>query len=82
MHATIPKGNMGYDQYTVPDTVAQSNLLLFLFLAPTNTRPWPLVSFFQTSLNESAFKTTHVPFGIVECTFSDNLSRNICIWAS
>ena len=22
MQATIPKGNMGYDQYTVPDTVA------------------------------------------------------------
>ena len=22
VHATIPKGNMGYDQYTVPDTVA------------------------------------------------------------
>jgi len=22
MHATIPKGNMGYDQYTVPDSVA------------------------------------------------------------
>ena len=22
MHATIPKGNMGYDEYTVPDTVA------------------------------------------------------------
>ena len=22
MHATIPKGNMRYDQYTVPDTVA------------------------------------------------------------
>ena len=21
-HATIPKGNMGYDRYTVPDTVA------------------------------------------------------------
>ena len=21
-HATIPKGNMGYDQYTVPDTIA------------------------------------------------------------
>ena len=21
-HATVPKGNMGYDQYTVPDTVA------------------------------------------------------------
>ena len=22
VHATIPKGNMGYDQYIVPDTVA------------------------------------------------------------
>ena len=22
VHVTIPKGNMGYDQYTVPDTVA------------------------------------------------------------
>ena len=22
VHATIPKGNMGYDQCTVPDTVA------------------------------------------------------------
>ena len=22
LHATIPKGNTGYDQYTVPDTVA------------------------------------------------------------
>ena len=22
VHAKIPKGNMGYDQYTVPDTVA------------------------------------------------------------
>ena len=22
VHATIPKGNMGYDQYTVPDSVA------------------------------------------------------------
>ena len=22
VHATIPKGNMGYDQYTVPDTAA------------------------------------------------------------
>ena len=21
-HVTIPKGNMGYDEYTVPDTVA------------------------------------------------------------
>ena len=25
VHATIPKGNMGYDQYTVPDIVAVDN---------------------------------------------------------
>ena len=25
VHATIPKGNMGYDQYTVPDIVAVEN---------------------------------------------------------
>ena len=30
-HATIPKGNMGYDQYNVPDTVAvETNLVTFL----------------------------------------------------
>ena len=31
VHATIPKGNMGYDQYTVPDTVAvESSFVAFL----------------------------------------------------
>ena len=25
VHATIPKGNIGYDQYTVPDIVAVEN---------------------------------------------------------
>ena len=31
VHATIPKGNMGYDQYTVPDTVAvEPNFVAFL----------------------------------------------------
>ena len=28
VHATILKGDMGYDQYTVPDTVAVELLLL------------------------------------------------------
>ena len=31
VHATIPKGNMGYDQYTVPDFVAVEPNLLFSF---------------------------------------------------
>ena len=31
MHATIPKGNMGYDQYAVPDTAAvKSSIVAFL----------------------------------------------------
>ena len=29
VHATIPKGNMGYDQYTVPDSVYLLLLLSF-----------------------------------------------------
>ena len=32
VHATILKGNMGYDQYTVPDTVAvKPSFAAFLF---------------------------------------------------
>ena len=31
VHATIPKGDMGYDQYTVPDTVAvKTSFVAFL----------------------------------------------------
>ena len=31
VHATIPKGNMGYDQYAVPDTAAvESSIVAFL----------------------------------------------------
>ena len=31
VHATIPKGNMGYDQYTVPDTVTvKTSFIAFL----------------------------------------------------
>ena len=31
VHATIPKGNWGYDQYTVPDTVAvEPTIVAFL----------------------------------------------------
>ena len=31
VQATIPKGNMGYDEYTVPDTVAlESTFVVFV----------------------------------------------------
>ena len=34
VHATIPNGNMGYDQYTVPDTVAVKNTVVASPLVP------------------------------------------------
>ena len=45
-------------------------------LAPANICPWPLVPFFQISLNNSELKTTHNAFWDCPVYFSDNLSRN------
>ena len=50
VHATIPKGNMGYDQYTVPDTVAVEPFFCFFSLALANIRPKPLVPFYPDFL--------------------------------
>ena len=80
VHATIPKGNMGYDHYTVPNDCSCRTYFSCFPLAFANVSPWPLVPFFQISLQKSELKTTHIPFGIVTCTFSDNLSRNSCIY--
>ena len=43
MHATIPKGNMGYDQYTVPDDCSCRTYFCCFPLALANTFPWPFV---------------------------------------
>ena len=60
VHATILKGNMGYDQYTVPDTSCSCQTCFCCFpLALANIRPWLLVLFFQISLNNSELKTNH-----------------------
>ena len=53
---------MGYDQYTVPDTVAVEPTFFFLSLALANKRPWPLVQLFQISLNTSEVKTARNTF--------------------
>ena len=51
MHATIPKGNMGYDQYTVPDDCSCRTYFCCFPLALANTVSWPFVpilsNFFQ-----------------------------------
>ena len=44
LHATIRKGNTGYDQYSAPDALSYS-------LAPANIRSWALVLLFYFSLN-------------------------------
>ena len=79
VHATTPKGNMGYDQYTVPNDCSCRTYFCCFPLAIANICPWPLVPFFQISLENRADKTTHNTFGIVACSFSDKLSRNSCI---
>ena len=43
VHATIPKGNMGYDQCTVPDDCSCRTYFSCFPLALANTFPWPFV---------------------------------------
>ena len=82
VHATIPKGNMGYEQYTAPDTVAvEYTFASFLYHSQTYDHGLSCYSFkfLWRTVNS---KPPTIPFGIVACTFSDNLSRNSCICTS
>ena len=79
-HATIPKGYMGYDQYTVPDTVAvKPTFVALLKQTPTYLLGLSCHSFNFLWRRVNSKPATIIPFGIVACTFSDNLSRNSCI---
>ena len=62
VHATTPKGNMGYDQYTVSNDCSCRTYFCCFLLALANLCPWPLVPFFQISLENRADKTTHNTF--------------------
>ena len=79
VHMTTPKGNMGYDQYTVPNDCRCRTYFCCFPLAIANICPWPRMPFFQTSLENRAAKPPTIPFGIVPCTFSDDLSQNSCM---
>ena len=71
-----PKGNMRYAQSTVPDTVAvETNFFCCFLLALTDICPWPLLSFFQISLKTVKSKPPTIPFRVVACSLSDNLSH-------
>ena len=43
VHTTIPKGNMGYDRYTVPDDCSCRTYFCCFPLALANTFSWPFV---------------------------------------
>ena len=70
---------MGYDQYTVPDTVAvKISFIAFLWHAQTYVHGL-LCHSFKFLWRTANSKPPTIPFVIVGCTFSDNLSRNSCI---
>ena len=52
-----------YDQYTCSWLCSCRTYFCCFPLALANIRPWPLVPFFQISLNNSELKTTHNTFG-------------------
>ena len=80
VHVTIPNGNMGYDQYSVPDDCSCRSYFCCFPLALTNLCPWPLPLFFQISSKNSIQNHPQtIPFGFVACTFSHNLSLISCI---
>ena len=81
--ATTPKGNMGYDQYTVSKRCSCRAYFCCFPLALANIRPWPLMRFFQISLKKSELKTTHNTFR--DCRvhffrqpFSNGCERDVC----
>ena len=80
VHATIPKRNMGYDQYTFPDSVAVESKLCCFPLAVAHIRPWPFVPILSYVFEEQRTENhTQYPSRLSRrCTFSDNLSRNSC----
>ena len=46
VHATIPKGNMGYDQYTVSNDCSCRPYFCYFPSALANIHQWPPVRFF------------------------------------
>ena len=72
MHATIPKGNMGYDQYTVPDDCSCRTYFCCFPLALGNTFPWPFVPILSNFFEKQRTQTPTMPLRIVAYTFPDN----------
>ena len=73
---------MGYDQYTVPNDCSCRTYFCCFPLALTDILSVASHAFLSNFFGEQGrvIKPPTIPFGIVTCTFSNNLSRNSCIW--
>ena len=54
VHATIPKGNMGYHQYTVPDDCSCRTYFCCFPLARANICPWPPRAIFSNFFEQQS----------------------------
>ena len=73
MHAIIPKGNMGYDQYTVPDTVAvEPAFVAFLKHSQTYIHGLSCHFHLQVSLKNFELKNTQYLSGLSRALFQTN----------
>ena len=52
VHTTIPKGNMGYDRYTVSDDFSCRTYFCCFPLALANTFSWPFVPILSNFFEE------------------------------
>ena len=54
VHATTPKGNVGYDQYTVPDDCSCRTYFCCFPLARANICPWPPRAIFSNFFEQQS----------------------------
>ena len=79
VHATIPKGNMGYDLYTIPEDSSCQTFFFCFPLALSNTFSWPfmpiILNFFEeqwtqnhpqhlSGLSRALFPTTFLQIAV------------------
>ena len=78
VHTTIQEGKMGYDQYTLFLTLKLTKLLLLLSFSTRKHKSMSSRAILSKFFEEHLKKTPTMPFGVVACIFSDNLSENNC----
>ena len=79
VHATVSKGNMGYDQNTVPDDCSCRTYICCFPLALENTFPWPFVPILSNFFEER--RTQNHPqclLGLSRALFPTTFLKNGC----